>query len=211
MRTQSPLVGLQIQSTGAHRCLYHRGILIHILRSPRASPGFPLHPRSTYTLLDPRSFKNLRIIKHTLSKLTVTFIHFLPTKLQPKAKQEQTKQHRQDAIQRRRSPCRHGLRCCCSLVRTKPHLRKLRSDMIPRTVYVTVPCSTSSSSSSGVASPTVVASTGVKSTPTPTGSPISYATGAASVNAVSGSALGMIIAGGVALVSSNAVTSESSC
>jgi hypothetical protein len=53
----------------------------------------------------------------------------------------------------------------------------------------------------GTASPTGYASTGVKSSPTPTGSPIGYATGAASMNAVSGSALGMIIAGGVALVS----------
>jgi hypothetical protein len=65
----------------------------------------------------------------------------------------------------------------------------------PRTVYVTVPCSTAS------AKP-VVASTGVTIPPSPTGSPIAHVTGAASVNAVSGSALGMIIAGGVALVSS---------
>jgi hypothetical protein len=57
----------------------------------------------------------------------------------------------------------------------------------------------SSVSSSGVAKPTI-ASTGVKTPPTPTGSPIASFTGAASVNAVSGSALGMIIAGGVALV-----------
>lgn len=72
-----------------------------------------------------------------------------------------------------------------------------------RTVYVTVPCSPSTVAPSGVASPTTVASTAVKSTPIPTGSPISYATGAASANAVSGSALGMIIVGGVALVRSS--------
>jgi hypothetical protein len=78
----------------------------------------------------------------------------------------------------------------------------LATNSLSRTVYVTV-CAPSSSSTSikpsGVASSTI-ASTGVKTSPTPTGSPIAYATGAAAVNAVSGSALGMIIAGGVALV-----------
>ncbi|PVH88422.1 hypothetical protein DL98DRAFT_509133 [Cadophora sp. DSE1049] len=51
----------------------------------------------------------------------------------------------------------------------------------------------------GVASSTAapVASTGVVTAPTATGSPITYATGAASLNGVS--ALGMIVAGGVAL------------
>jgi len=64
------------------------------------------------------------------------------------------------------------------------------------TVYVTVPCSTAHA---GAAKPTV-ASTAVRQPPTPTGSPITHVTGAASMNAVSGSALGMIIAGGVALL-----------
>lgn len=65
------------------------------------------------------------------------------------------------------------------------------------TVYVTVPCSTAKAH--GVAHPTAQ-STGFKTPPTPTGSPIPHVTGAASMNAVSGSALGMIIAGGVALL-----------
>lgn len=55
-----------------------------------------------------------------------------------------------------------------------------------------------SSTPSGVASPTV-ASTGGATPTAPTGSPIPYATGAASANGVS--ALGLIVAGGVALVS----------
>jgi len=57
-------------------------------------------------------------------------------------------------------------------------------------------------SSSGVASPTVksIGTTGVSTGPTSTGSPITPATGAASMNHISGSALGMIVAGGVALL-----------
>lgn len=63
------------------------------------------------------------------------------------------------------------------------------------TVYA-CPSSTSVSTYAGVASSTI-ASTGVVTAPTSTGSPIAYATGAASLNGVS--ALGMIVAGGVAL------------
>ncbi len=75
---------------------------------------------------------------------------------------------------------------------------------IYRTVTVYACASTaaypvSSTSVAGVASSTI-ASTGVVTAPTATGSPITYATGAASLNGVS--ALGMIVAGGVALVSS---------
>ena len=57
----------------------------------------------------------------------------------------------------------------------------------------------SASAYAGIASPTI-ASTGVVTAPTATGSPITYATGAAALNGVS--ALGMVIAGGVALVRS---------
>lgn len=46
----------------------------------------------------------------------------------------------------------------------------------------------------------VYASTGVSTSVTPTGSPITYATGAATVNGVSGSALGLLVAGGAALL-----------
>lgn len=66
------------------------------------------------------------------------------------------------------------------------------------TVYA-CPSSTSVASvasTAGVASSTI-ASTGVVTAPTSTGSPIAYATGAASLNGVS--AFGMIVAGGVAL------------
>ena len=66
------------------------------------------------------------------------------------------------------------------------------------TVYA---CASSVSTAAGVAAPTgTVGSTGVASAPTPTGSPITYAASAASLNGVS--ALGMIVAGGVALVCS---------
>lgn len=75
-------------------------------------------------------------------------------------------------------------------------MRSATTDSLHSTVTVTV-CSTGTGSHG-----TAVASTGVKVPPTPTGSPIAQFTGAASVNGVSGSALGMIIAGGVALVSS---------
>jgi hypothetical protein len=66
--------------------------------------------------------------------------------------------------------------------------------------------------SSGVASPTVAptASVGTVIAPTATYSPITYATGAASVNRGS-AALGMIIAGGVALVSFSTDVSFESC
>ncbi|KAG4439858.1 hypothetical protein IFR05_004634 [Cadophora sp. M221] len=66
------------------------------------------------------------------------------------------------------------------------------------TVYAcasTAPLSTYAGVASSTAAP--VASTGVVTAPTATGSPIAYATGAASLNGVS--ALGMIVAGGVAL------------
>ncbi|CAL3962136.1 hypothetical protein PZA11_000623 [Diplocarpon coronariae] len=59
------------------------------------------------------------------------------------------------------------------------------------------PVSTAGYAAAGVPHPTGVASTGATTPPAPTGSPINYATGAASANGVS--ALGMIIAGGVAL------------
>ncbi|KAI9745434.1 MAG: hypothetical protein M1818_000968 [Claussenomyces sp. TS43310] len=63
--------------------------------------------------------------------------------------------------------------------------------------------SCSTSVASGAPAPTgtigTVGTTGVVPTKAPTGSPIAYA-GAGSMNAVSGSALGMIIAGGVALL-----------
>jgi len=62
------------------------------------------------------------------------------------------------------------------------------------TVYA---CPTSTSSTLGYASSTI-ASTGVVTAPTATGSPITYATGAASMNGVS--ALGLFVAGGVALL-----------
>jgi len=62
------------------------------------------------------------------------------------------------------------------------------------TIYA---CPTSTSSTLGVASSTI-ASTGVVTAPTSTGSPITYATGAASMNGVS--ALGLFVAGGVALL-----------
>jgi hypothetical protein len=68
----------------------------------------------------------------------------------------------------------------------------------PRTVTVYA-CPTSTSSTLGYASSTI-ASTGVVTAATATGSPITYATGAASMNGVS--ALGLFVAGGVALVSS---------
>ncbi|KAE8445018.1 hypothetical protein EG329_014024 [Mollisiaceae sp. DMI_Dod_QoI] len=62
------------------------------------------------------------------------------------------------------------------------------------TVYA---CPTSTSATVGIASSTI-ASTGVVTAPTSTGSPIAYATGAASLNGAS--AMGaMIVAGGVAL------------
>lgn len=62
------------------------------------------------------------------------------------------------------------------------------------TVYA---CPTSTSTTAGVASSTI-ASTGVVTAATSTGSPIAYATGAASLNGAS--AMGaMIVAGGVAL------------
>src|SRR5580700_4445476 len=38
MATQSPLVGLRVQSTGAHLSLYDRGVLVHTYMSPRVSP-----------------------------------------------------------------------------------------------------------------------------------------------------------------------------
>jgi hypothetical protein len=66
------------------------------------------------------------------------------------------------------------------------------------TVYECSSTALPSSVTSGVASSTV-ASTGVYTAPTPTGSPIF--TGAGAMNGVSGSALGLIVAGGVALVS----------
>lgn len=172
---------------------------------PRVIHGFSLHSRSTYTPLDPRSLKTNTLFQKTAFQFNL----FLSTFFQPipKSKHNQTKSNRQDAIQRRHCPCRHGLHRCCPVVCYLSCLMRIPdADMCTRTVYVTVPCSTSSIASSGVASPTVVASTGVKTPPTPTGSPISYATGAASMNAVSGSALGMIIAGGVALVSSVTLT-----
>lgn len=65
------------------------------------------------------------------------------------------------------------------------------------TVYA---CPASSSSAAGYATPTIgtVGSTGVLSSSTPTGSPITYATtGAASVHGVS--ALGLSVAGVIAL------------
>jgi hypothetical protein len=65
----------------------------------------------------------------------------------------------------------------------------------PYSVVTVYACS---ATPSGVASPTV-ASTGGATPAPPTGSPIPYATGAASANGVS--ALGLIVAGGVALVS----------
>jgi hypothetical protein len=43
-----------------------QGNWVHILSPSRASPGFPLHLRSTYTLLK----KNLSFIKRTLSNVT---------------------------------------------------------------------------------------------------------------------------------------------
>ncbi|KUJ22328.1 uncharacterized protein LY89DRAFT_728485 [Mollisia scopiformis] len=61
------------------------------------------------------------------------------------------------------------------------------------TVYA---CPSSTITTAGIASSTI-ASTGVVTAATSTGSPIAYATGAASINGVS--ALGMIVAGGVAL------------
>ena len=67
-----------------------------------------------------------------------------------------------------------------------------------RTVTVYACPSSSTAVSSGIASSTI-ASTGVVTAPTSTGSPITYATGAASMNGVSG--LAAVIAGGVALVS----------
>lgn len=76
------------------------------------------------------------------------------------------------------------------------------------TVYA---CPSSTSASLGVASSTLgvasstIASTGVVTAPTATGSPITYATGAASLNGVS--ALGLFVAGGVALVSSASICS----
>ena len=69
--------------------------------------------------------------------------------------------------------------------------------MILRTVTVYACSSSGTAISSGVASATI-ASTGVVTAPTSTGSPIAYATGAASMNGVSG--LAAAIAGGVALV-----------
>jgi hypothetical protein len=57
-----------------------------------------------------------------------------------------------------------------------------------------------SSTASVVTVATSIASTGVVTAPTSTGSPIAFATGAASMNGVSGSALGLIVAGGVALL-----------
>ncbi|KAF4633732.1 hypothetical protein G7Y89_g4380 [Cudoniella acicularis] len=67
-------------------------------------------------------------------------------------------------------------------------------------VTVTADCTTSTLASTGFALPTVasIASTGVVTAATATGSPIAYVTGAASLNSVS--ALGMIVAGGVALL-----------
>jgi len=161
---------------------------------PRAGPDFSLHPRSTYTLLDPRSLKTIKLFQ------TTTFqIPFPSTFYQPISKPNTTK------------PSRCNSRSSLSLPPWLPSLLLNRrlfvifnwildANVRPRTVYVTVPCSTASVIK-GHPSPTI-ASTGVRKTPTPTGSPIAHVTGAASVNAVSGSALGLIIAGGVALVSS---------
>ena len=174
---------------------------------PRASPSFPLHLRSTYTLLDPHSLNTNKLFQTTTFQFKLLF-H--PPSTNFKTKHNQTK------------PPRCNLTSSLCLPPWPPLLLLNRmlfvifgeipdADMRPRTVYVTVPCSTSHVASSGVASPTLVASTGVKTSPTPTGSPISYATGAASVNAISGSALGMIIAGGVALVSSVKLTCWNSC
>jgi hypothetical protein len=70
------------------------------------------------------------------------------------------------------------------------------TDDISRTVTVYA-CPTTMSSSAGVA-PASIASTGVVTAPTAAGSPIAYATGAASMKGVS--ALAAVVAGGVALV-----------
>jgi hypothetical protein len=105
--------------------------------------------------------------------------------------------YRQDAVQRSRPyRRRHGRR------RFRPGVSCQSQDRIiyqlanePHSVVTVYACS---ATPSGVASPTV-ASTGGATPAAPTGSPIPYATGAASANGVS--ALGLIVAGGVALVS----------
>jgi len=146
---------------------------------PRAGPDFSLHPRSTYTLLDPRSLKTIKLFQTTTFQFR---LHFHP----PSTNQSQNQTQPNQTVKMQFKVVAI-LAAMASIVAAQS------------TVYVTVPCSTSSISH-GHASPTVVASTGVKKTPTPTGSPIAHVTGAASVNAVSGSALGLIIAGGVALL-----------
>lgn len=140
------------------------------------------------------------------------FQHFQPHASPTKPAQSKKTTNGKHAIPIHCPCCRHGFRCCCR--RVSDLELSISLSMLKRHRTVTVyacPSSTSTplgvaSSTPGVASATI-ASTGVVTAPTATGSPITYATGAASLNGVS--ALGLFVAGGVALVRSTSICSSS--